>query len=543
MGLVNRLMSAAEGAITGFNNPRKLVPFRDESYGDIAMRRARYKVAWGYYTNSIFDRADIDGMIIRDDEKLYKFTRGVQGEIKQAVDLFVSYTYKGTVDQQTLKGGSLPLRFDNKQLEAPLQQVIKWSNLDQQLATYVRDAALLGDVGWWVVDDPFRKRVRMELIDAGRVKYVERDEVGNAKAAVLEWECEEEPDVARYQPALFSNSFTLKSTKTFIKTVIVTQDTYRTYKDGKPFAFYNDVNGKPVSAWDNPYGFVPLKLSYFAEGKDGWGQNCFFGVVRRQLDELASQKSLINDSVKNTVVPLLQATGMSAGSTVTVSREESDQVAILYLPNDKAKLEAVAMPLDIVGALANYNAGALGLKNSLSILALQSIREIGGNLSGVAIQNMFGDATSSVENLRKNLDPGVASALQMAVSMAGQQGYDGFAGFNAESYDRGDMELMVAERPVIEDRLSRAETVDKIISIAKLPTGSKRKALSILQLSEDDVEEIIVEDNEEKQAEADRAMQNFVTGAFGDDGEDTTDGTDTSAEDSKAQLNTSAKAA
>lgn len=519
MSIGGRVMTTFEAALTAWNTyPNNLVPRRDVPYGEWALRIQRYKTAEGYYHNTIYDQLDAMAIELRLNEKLYKFIRGVFNPVQVFIFLIASYAYKGSIDTQTLKGGATPLIYENTALEDPVKQVIKWSNLDMHLSRYVRDAALLGDAAWWIVDDPQRQRVRMELLDPGRVKYRELDEVGNIKAAVIEWIEQEQPEVARYQPGRFNTELTLKSTDTFLKTIIVDRDSFKTYKDGKPFAFYEDETGRKVVGWDNPYGFVPLKMVYFEEGKDKWGQNAFFGVARRQIDEINDATSLLSDSVRNVVTPILQAYGIRQ-SDKALTREDKDNVSILYMPNETAKLEPVTIPLDIAAASAHRASLIADLEKNLPVLALQRIREIGGALSGIAIQNMFGDATACIENTRKNLDPGIVSALQMAVTIGGIQGYEGFGAFNADSYDKGDMELSVGDRPVIEDRMTKAEKVDKLVTIAGLPAGSKRQALQEMDYSEGTIAEIVEADEAEKEKSVRDAMRGFSQGVFGDEDE------------------------
>lgn len=511
MTLRGRILGAVSGAMTGWNTAgtMSLVPRRDVPFGHVQDRMVRYDVSYSYYYNTIFDVLNQYSAWIMADESLYKFIRGIVNPVKQENDLIVSYTYKGSIDPQNLQSGALPLVYENEALEPALKQLIKWSNLDQQLALYVRDAALYGDTAWWLVDDPVARRVRLELVDPARIKLVDRDEVGNVKAAVLEYVCEDTPDVERYIPGNFGMQ--IQTTRTYIKTIKITKDTFYTYKDGKPFAFYTDPNGKLVEEWDNPYGFVPLKLAHYQIGKDGWGQNSFFGTPRRMIDELNDQASIINDSIRTVIAPIVMARNVRNSSEIKVAREDRDSMSILYVPGDNASLEPVTIPIDIAGANQTYTQKLTELKKAMPVLSLQDIRDKGGNLSGVAIANMFGDAISIIENVRKNLNAPLIAALQMAITIGGIRGYEGFRGFNLNSYDAGDMELSVKDTAVIDDKLSKSERVDKIISIAPLPTGSKRVALAEIGYTDSDIEDIITEDDAQKQA----AMQQFQQNANG----------------------------
>lgn len=522
--LVGRFMSAWNGALTAWStyDVRALTPAHGYAYsppyGELYTRFIRYNTARSYYYNTIYDSLNLLSTHVKSDERLYKFIRGIANPVKQENDLLVSYTYRGTIDTQTLKGGSIPLIYDNTALEEPTKLIMKWSNLDQQLSGYVRDAALLGDVAWWIVVDPFRQRVRMEQVDPARVKYVERDEVGNVRACVIEYERDEQPEVQRYQPGL--NGLALQKTKTYLFTLKATKDWFETYKDGEAFAYYQDASGRPVWRWPNIYGFVPLKMAYYAMGKDGWGQNSFFGTARRQIDELNDQASILNDSVRNVVVPLLQALNVRKSSEITIEREDKDSMAIVYLSGDKAELKPVSIPLDLAAAIQNRNGLYAELVRNMPILALQQMRDIGGNLSGIAIQNMFGDAISVVENLRKNLNPPLVAAVQMGISMAAIHGFEGFGAFNERSFDAGDMEMQIADTPVIEDRLSKGEKVDKLVVVSGLPEGSKRKALAEMDYSAKDIDEMVAADKADAEEKTRQAVRAFSEGTFGDDSDD-----------------------
>jgi len=509
-------VNAIQGAVNGWNYDSKaLTPRRDRNFGSQGQRIIRYNVANAYYYNTVYDRLDALAMRIKEDERLYKFIRGIYNPVKLENGLYVSYTYRGTIDTQTLKGGSMPLRYENTRLENPLKQLIKWSNLDQQLGTYVKDAALLGDAAWWICDEPDKMRVRLELIDPARIAECQRDSAGNVKSAVIEYRRFDNPDPKLYQPNIGGNSgFSLKAEQPYTFTMIATQDSFRTYKDGKPFAFYYDERGNPVAAWDNVYGFVPLKIAHFATGQDGWGQNSFFGAPRRQIDEINDQSSIINDSIRNVIVPILQAVGINAPSgankDLEVQRDERTGVTIIYIPNENGELKPVTVPIDIAAASANRAVLVAELEKMMPIIALSRIRDIGGNLSGAAIENMFGDAIASVSNLRKQLDPCLIGALQMALSIGGIQGYNGFAGLGEYSYDNGDMEMSIAERDVIDNRLDKNQQLTNLISLADKPTGTKRKGLEILGISADEIDEIITVDK----IESDEKARNAVRGAM-----------------------------
>lgn len=523
-----RLMNSWRGAQLGWSGAydfRALTPHRDVSYGDFNARLARYCAAEAYYNNTVYDALDGSSSRLKQDERLYKFIRGIENPVKQENNLIVSYTFRGSVDTNSLTGGCMPLRFDNKALEEPIRKILKWSMWEQHIGELPQGAAMRGDTGIWTTVDRVSGRVRMEVVDPARIKLVERDHVGNVKSAVIEYSRDEQPDVERYVPGRFGSMQMIK-TKSYVYTLKVTGDGFQTFKDGKPFAFFADDNGDLVDAWPNIYGFVPLKLGYYALGQDGWGQNSFFGTVRRQIDEINDQVSIVNDSTRIVIAPIVTASNVSSADEIHVVREDKDSMAIVYLSGDNSTLTPLTIPLDLAGAISNYTNLKNSLKKNMPILALQEVRDMGGNLSGVAIERSFGDAISQILQVRKNLNPIITGALQMAVTMGAIEGFEGFGAFTAESFDNGDMDLGIADYSVIDDTLSRSEKVDKLVSVADLPMGSKRKALIEIGYTDDDVAEIIEEDQAEKEESNRNAVRGFAQGLGMDDNQDVTDLTD-----------------
>jgi hypothetical protein len=498
-------MSAIYGARLGWNgfNTKTLTPYAGGDYGSYDARLSRYAMARAYQYNRVYDQLDASAAYLKSAQRLYKWIRSIENPVPRSISLYASYTYSGSLDTETLKKGALPLVYDNDAFEPALQQIYKWSNLNQQLGKYVSDAALLGDSGWWVVDDPLRQRIRIDRVDMDTLAHVERDDVGNVKVAVFESEYEdplEDSALGTFKPG----GFTLMPNKTHVKRMVVTKKKFQTFRDGELYPFMQDANEQWVSEGENIYGFVPLVLGYFAEGENGWGQNSFFGVARRQIDELNDQASIINDSIRNVVIPLLQAKGVAKASEITVTREDKDSMAIVYLSNPEGSLEAVSIPLDIAAATANRNDLRAELVRNMPILKLENLQGL-GNLSGVAIENLLGDATSAVKQLRKNLDAPTARVLQMAVTMGAIQGYEGFEGFNADSFDRGDMELSIGERAVIDDTVDRQQRLTAIQGLEGKSRAVQRALLTEIGWSKSAIDDFFAEmdaEAEQKQAKA-----------------------------------------
>jgi hypothetical protein len=490
-------MTAIQAGIKAYKSA-EIVPTEGVNYGDYEARLARYRLARAYYNNTVYDMlGDNTPNEFVKSRRLYRFMRGIYNPVERQNNLIVAYTYRGAVDLQNLRGGALPLQCDDRLLE-PLTQLIKWSNLGQQLSDYVRRNARDGDVFWWLVDDPFRRRVRLELLDAEKVRDVERDEVGNIRAAVIEYRRFEEPDTGRYVPG--KGRVSVQDGKAYTYTMVVTRDEFVTYRDGEEYGYQLDANGEPMSRWPNDYGFVPLKHAYYDEGQDGWGKNSFLGTPRVKIDELNDQASIINDSIRRVIQPILKVKNVNfvgrdgrATTELTTDVDSRTDMIMLRLSKPDADIEALTIPLDIGQAAKNRDDLLAELMRDMPELSLQSIRDNAGNLSGRAIENLYGDATSSIENTRKNVDPPLAAALQMGLTIGGIRRYDGFTGITADSYDRGELELDIRARPVIEDKLDVMQRMTFLGQVKDQPPAIARVMLKDMLLDNDTIEDIVSE--------------------------------------------------
>ncbi len=506
-------------------------------YGDVNMtarsgysstRLEDYDVADGYFYNNMYDDYAEWALSMRVVEHLYKHTTATKNPVPLAISLLVSHTFKGEVDTDTLQDGCIPLRYNNAALEAPLKQLLSTSGFETFLTPFATFAALYGDAPAWIAVDLATQRIRYQLLHPSWIKYAEFDEVGDVQLAVIEYQKADpvDPDKINFN----SISQTVQQ-KTYTYRMVVSKTKFRTYKDNKPFAYVTNGRGEMVDEWDNEYGFVPLKLGHYEKGIDGWGRNCISGVPLKQINAYNDHMSIIRNSSRRTLEPILQATGVQAESEIDASQPARDGVKILFLSNPDAELKSITPQLDYSGANQTLEMLGNDLEKSFPILSLLRIREFGGNASGKALRTMFGDALAQIENFAKNIYPPIVDLLQMGVSMAAHHGFEGYGGFDLESYKRGDLAMRILPPHPFDDTLSPGEKVDKLKDIADLPEGTKRQALKELDYSEVDIEIIMTADKSEQEEKTRMAVRGLVDSAFGDDDEDETDLTDPEDED------------
>jgi len=451
-------------------NDGSFAPTPDSDWNAYNARLMRYRMGWAYYNNTVYSNLDRYSALKKVNSSLYKHTRGVINPVARFADLRTSKVYGGSLDMETGTRGAIPIaQADDALLEAILQ-VWKWSVWGTQKTTYVRTGEINGDVFIKVVDDVAAQKVRMEVLAPEKVKYLEKDEVGNIKRIVIEYEVDAliAPEPGKPPPAK----------KTYLYTEEITKDEFTTRKDGELFGFFEDASGNLVSQWANPYGFVPV---VHATPKD---IGLIFGVTAyhaevRKIDEINDAASMLNDQIRKIIQPIWYFAGVAKSADLTpktanpepsTGKENRDQMPAIYGPEGSQPFPMIA-PIDIAAARGNIDSLIAELERSLPELALHHIRD-GGNLTAPGVKAAYSDAVERIIESRANYDDALVRAQQMAVSIGGFRGYDGFAGFDLNSYARGDLAHFIADRPVIEESMTVQERIQFLMT-----SGAPEKAV------------------------------------------------------------------
>ena len=488
-------MDAINAGIRTYNE-KALVP--DETFGwdEYAARLFRYFHYGSYHDNTVYSRLINYASTHRERSKLYQHTRAIYNPVARQNRLIVSNVYQGAIDLETMTDGAVPIKTDNDAGTEALRQVIKWSKLGQNLSLYVRWAALLGDVAIKVVDDRDREKVRLELLHPGKIRECEFDEVGNVKSVIIEYERVDDPEVAIMQPGRLHVD---RERRPYTYTEKITRDKFQTFKDGEPFAFYADAGGNLVPEWDNEYGFVPMVVAHYDNVGMKWGANAFYNSLRK-IDEINDAASLINDQVRKSVNLMWYFAGVRQSSELSTATEadgtsKKDKTPAIYGPEGSQPYPMIGN-LPIADALANLQNMLGELERDMPELALQRIRE-NGNLTAPGVRTGYSDAIGNIQNARKNLDPALVSALQMAVSIGGFNRYDGFNGVTLDSYERGDLDFDIRERPVIGDSLSKQERITALQSVGNATPAIQRLMLKELDYADKEIDDVIADNTEE----------------------------------------------
>jgi hypothetical protein len=473
-------------------NDNALVPAMDMAWDDYTGRLFRYAHFSNYYTNTVYSSLLAYAAQHKRDRKLYKHIRGVYNPVARLVEIYVDKVYGGPLDLQELSQGAIPIETDNDALRDAIKQLWLWSNWGTQKSLYVRSGATRGDIAIKLVDDRRRQKVRMELVHPGKIKIAVRDEVGNVKAITLEY------DVTETFPDGTEETYTYKET--------IDKEWFRTFKNGEPFAYYEDMTGNPVYEWPNEYGFVPVVLCKHKDLGMEWGAPPFFTAVRK-IDELNDAASLLNDYTRIAIRPVFWAAGVRKKDELEIATEYRDQFPMVYAPGG-SQPHAMVFPLDIGAALQNTGEMLQEIERDMPELALHRLRQQGGDLTAPGVRAAFDDALGRIVEARGNYDDALVRAHQMGIAIGGYNRYDGFSGFGLESYDKGDLEHVVAERPVIEDNLSLQERL-QFLSQSGAPPEAIWRELNI-------AEEKITEWN----AKLEERRQQFLDNVDGADEQD-----------------------
>lgn len=450
-------------------------------WGEIEARRARYTLYDALYHNRAYHTLHAQSAALKEQERLYRHTRGIYNPVARQNDLLVAYLAGGALDTDTLTQGAIPLQFDNAALVPALQQVYTWSRLAELKSLYVRQLALYGDVALKVVDEPHTGKVRIEVIPPSRIKHLTFDAVGNVKAVTIEYD--------RAEDAAHTAVRAVTTRDTYRYTEIIDGTTFRTFKDGEPFAYYTNNRGQPVAEWVNPYGFVPLVwVNWKASGNGYFGLNAFHNALTK-IHEVNDAASLLNDQIRKSVNVVWLFTGTAKQGELSLSADKRDSTPYLTLPaGSDAKPLLASLPIAEVSA--NIAAMLHELERDLPELALQRIRE-GGGLTAPGVRAGYSDAEGRIQEGRAVAYGGLLRALQMAVSIGGFRGYTGFEAFTLDSYARGDMRLAVRERPVIADTLTVLERVNVLATLKDVPPALQRLMLQALGYPDAEIEGVL----------------------------------------------------
>lgn len=472
-------------------------------FDDQYARLGRYWFLTHWYSNTQYRAIAAFAEKYKSDYGLYRHIRAVRNPFNRLVKLYISKVYGGQINYEDLTKGAIPMRFDNPQLEEPIRQILRWSNWQTRKGLYVGNGAKLGDSFLKVVDDRRRGRVRMEVLDPRKVTHAEFDEVGNVKAITIEYNRRDAN----------GDIFAYKET--------IDKDRFAFYKNGESHAYFTDANGTPLSEWPNYYGFVPVTLTPHSPTDFDWGEPSIpFGVFRK-IDELNDMASVAHDSLRKTVDPLYLFKGASRKKgqrTYSFSDFEKDALKIMFT-DASTEFSPITTPVEMSGAVAAMAVMADEIEDELPELGLARLRRTGGDRTKPGITASYNDGIDRINEAQGNYDDGFVRALQMCVTIGSMAGLRGFEPFDQGSYDKGDLEITIGDRPVIKDSVTKERSAE-LMAQSGAPSWVVGTILDIPDTLIDELKKHDVEVKAEQAAAATRTAWDAAMSTIPEDDED-----------------------
>lgn len=442
-------MTATSAGINAFRGSWMISD--SEGLGDFdeyAARRARYAINWAHFEGTQYERLQSFAQAYKQDKGLYRAIRSIYNPTYRIASFYWTYLLGGSVvidaDGAATDQGALPIETDNDALRLALGALFVDSNMQANKDVIALRGAVLGDTLLRAIDDPTRGRVTISRVHPGSIYDIEKDDAGNIRGYDLrEW---------RTDPA-GADLFRVTRKVQYRETCERDGDlvVYRTYKDGQPFA-WNDDQG---AEWSEPYGFVPMVHIQHRDIGGDWGWAEFHPTLSkiREVDDLASK---VDDQIRKAVDPAWLLSGVdNPNSAVSVSRQTAtsnkpdpirEETPMLYGP-----VGATATPLmttlNLEGSLSHIKNILGSIEGDHPEIKLMILRAQ-GTTSGAALRTAQEPVEVNVRQRRAAYDEGLTRIAQMCISIGGWRGYDGYQGFNLDSYAAGNMAMRIADRPV-----------------------------------------------------------------------------------------------
>ena len=494
----------ANAARIGFNTA--LATYREDTmsltnyaYGEWPTRIARYELFDFYAHNTVYGQLNRYASTLRAYHNLYKHIRGIYNPVNRLIKLEAAKTYGGYIDWTgQLRTGAIPVEGADDLLIEAIIQVLKWSNFGTEKTSLVYQGAKYGDSFLKIIDDVPRSRVRLEILDPRDVKEAEFDAVGNVTRVVIEYDRVEldGPDKG----------------KTYTYREEIDKEWVRTYKGNNLFAFHTgystdaitgETRLEPLAEWRNLYGFVPVRHIAHVKGSGDWGMTSFQTSLSK-INELNDAASILQDGIRKTVNPVWALIGGRMPSGKEAGTTEKDEIPVVNVPAG-GDVKPLVATIDVNGAITAINQIVAEIERDMPQLALQRIRESGGNPSGVAIENSYSDASDLLVEVQGNYDQGLIAAIQMAISIGALRyptnptAYAAFAPYDpVTSFESGELDFYIKEREVFSDRLTADRKIELLLQAASTPV--RAIVMRDLGYSEDDIAE--VEEGAREQQEA-----------------------------------------
>lgn len=422
--------------------------FNEDNFTDFDARRMRYQILWAFYENTAYRNVHTWATRYKADYGLYRYTRNIYNPVGRIIDFWQMHLLGGELDPEAGDGSetpsALPIVTENEALRPAIAKLWQWSNWQQKKDILGLFGPCLGDVGIKIVDDVGRNKVYLQTIHPRTIKSMVKDDFGHIKAYALE-EMRDDPRNP-HSPDVTYNE-------------IVTRD-----ENGRVF-FATTLNGHPYpwngeeAEWEIDYGFVPFVHIPHIDVDIDWGWSEVH-KARSKVHEADDLVSKLDDQIRKTVDSPWLFTGMKKpSSTPTVSGSDystdrpqpgREEIPAFYSSDPGSQAIPLVAPLDIAATSEHIASVLQDIERDYPELKLD-ILNFSGDISGRALAIARQPVVVKVQQRRVAYDRGGRDAQAMAIAIAGDRKVDpAFNGFDLTSYDKGDLNHIIGNRPVFE---------------------------------------------------------------------------------------------
>jgi len=417
-------------------------------FESVEARRVRYLLFFAFYENTAYSDVHKWAQSFRSDEHLYKYIRGIYNPSRRLCEFYKAHLLAGSLDFKDPTQGAIPIETDNPAILPYIADIWRDSNMQSLKDVVALRGAIEGDVFLAVADDLTRGKVSVQWINPYTVSDVSFDGAGNIKGYVIE-ETRQHPEGKR------DVQYKLEVTRDGQNVV------YRTYLNNAPYGWY----GQP-SMWAEPYGFVPMvHIKHNDVGLEyGWSE---IYPLRGKVQEVDEQASMLSDYLRKYHDPLWLLPGGRRALNLTIDDGDAsttdpqpgrDKIRTLTGYPEGTKAQALVTDMKVADTLAHIASMQEELERDCPELK-DDIWSV-GDTSGRALRIARQRVEANVYQRRANYDNGIVRIQQMALSIGGFRGY--FPGIGLESYERGQLDHMVADRAVFQqDPMDQAEIDEK----------------------------------------------------------------------------------
>ena len=503
MPVFSSLNAVRRGRLTARDAVRAYgTPDRAEEVSDQLIRAYRYELLFQVAQGVAYDDLTL-WADYRSKFGLYRNTRHLWNHAAALLDFYAYRVWSGTIPDD---GMNLPDGVENMVPFAPDTEAIlaaaaaalllDWSFQDRA-SIFVRNTAILGEQLLELKDYPESGRISLETIWPAFVKEIDLNEAGDVQSFVLEYKVTEKISKPGGGVQEVSYVYRRESDRT----------SFRTYRNGQPFAYPDGRGGKVPPTVPNPYGFVPAVWMRHHKTTGIRGESALVGTLAA-ADEVNSLLSHLMDkthvALRSPVVVsgnfALNALQRAIGSLQSMAkrgptndygdgndfREEQD---ILEAPAG-TRVETIDVNLaQAREVVTDLKAGVE--KNIPETTVFEEMRTM-TQITGPAAARLFGDVEPKYRTIASgSYDRSLVKLIQMGISMSGWRvnngDWDGtrtvddvgkpiaglterqerFRSFNLGSYGQGKMNLVIMPRQLfpatLEERLTQAETKRRVL--------------------------------------------------------------------------------